>query len=205
MSLSRVHPTRKNQHYLSHCAHRCGSMPPLTGGDRGACGSRPFFGHSRRVVLHRARQARLCGPMSFRVADECDTMQLAGPGGAEWACALGPTFEPDGRCFGVDGPLTITLQSDRSTISGPLTGLFCPRSSCTGHQHARAISYGNPFVEDDSIAFTGGTGPFARLSGAPGFPTFAPGAPLGRHLRGTPPAQLPPPAARRRPSPYKCP
>src|SRR5260370_35980423 len=116
-------------------------------------------------------------------------MQLAGPGGAEWACALGPTFEPDGRCFGVDGPLTITLQSDRSTISGPLTGLFCPRSSCTGHQHARAISYGNPFVEDDSIAFTGGVPPVSRPPRGRRFHTPAPGArfcaKLRRHHYGT--------------------
>ncbi len=103
----------------------------------------------------------------------CGILQLAGLGAAEWAYAFGPTFEPDGRCFDVDGTLTITLQSDRSTISGPLTGLFCPR---TGYQHAGAISYGNPFVEDDSIAFTGGTGQFAGLSGAASFHTFAAGA-----------------------------
>src|SRR6266496_5663666 len=72
------------------------------------------------------------------------------------AYVLGPTFEPNGRCFDVDGTLTITLESDGNTISGPLTGVFCPRASETGHQHAGAISYGNPFEEDDSIVFTDG-------------------------------------------------
>jgi hypothetical protein len=111
------------------------------------------------------------------VADgECGTMQLAGLGKADWAYVFGPAFEPDGRCFDVDGTLTLTLQSDGSTISGPLTGLLCPRLSDTAHQHAGAISYGNPFAEDDSIAFTGGTGQFAGLSGAAGFHTFDAGA-----------------------------
>jgi hypothetical protein len=115
------------------------------------------------------------------VADECGTIQLVGLGAADWAYAFGPTFEPNGRCFDVDGTFTITLQSDGSTISGPLTGLFCPRSSVTGHQHAGAISYGNPSVEDDSIAFTGGTGQFAGLSGTASFHTFSAGAPLHRN------------------------
>jgi hypothetical protein len=119
------------------------------------------------------------------VADECGTMQLAGLGAADWAYAFGPTFEPDGRCFDVDGTLTITLQSDGSTISGPLTGLFCPRLSDIGHLHAGAISYGNPFVEDDSIAFTGGTGQFAGLSGTASFHTFSAGARFTGTLRGT--------------------
>jgi hypothetical protein len=64
--------------------------------------------------------------MSSVPAAECGTMQLAGLGAADWAYAFGPAFEPDGRCFDVDGTLTLTLQSDGSTISGPLTGLFCP-------------------------------------------------------------------------------
>jgi hypothetical protein len=73
------------------------------------------------------------------VADECGTMQLAGLGAADWAYAFGPTFEPDGRCFDVDGTLTITLQSDGSTVSGPLTGLFCPFCQILG------ISMPGPF------------------------------------------------------------
>ncbi len=119
------------------------------------------------------------------VADECGTMQLAGLGAAGWAYVFGPAFEPDGRCFDVDGTLTITLQSDRSTIFGPLTGLFCPDPSGTGHQHAGAISYGNPFVEDDSIAFTGGTGQFDGLSGTASFHTFGAGARFTGTLKGT--------------------
>jgi hypothetical protein len=120
------------------------------------------------------------------VADgECGTMQLTGLGTADWAYAFGPAFEPDGRCFDVDGTLTITLQSDGSTISGPLTGILCPRLSVTAHQHAGAISYGNPFVEDDSIAFTHGTGQFAGLSGTASFHTFDAGARFTGTLKGT--------------------
>jgi hypothetical protein len=119
------------------------------------------------------------------VADECGTMQLAGLGAADWAYAFGPAFEPDGRCFDVDGTLTITLQSDGSTISGPLTGLFCPQPSGTGHTHGGAVSFGNPFVEDDSIAFTHGTGQFAGLSGTASFHTFSAGARFTGTLTGT--------------------
>jgi len=119
------------------------------------------------------------------VADECGTMQLAGLGTADWAYAFGPTFEPNGRCYNVDGTLTLTLQSDGSAISGPLTGRFCPRLSPTGHQHAGAISYGNPFVEDDIIKFAGGTGQFAGLSGTASFHTFSAGARFTGTLKGT--------------------
>jgi hypothetical protein len=119
------------------------------------------------------------------VVGECGTMQLAGLGAADWAYAFGPAFEPDGRCFDVDGTLTLTLQSDGSTISGPLTGVFCPGPSATAHQHAGAISYGNPFVEDDSIAFTGGTGQFDGLSGTASFHTFGAGARFTGTLTGT--------------------
>lgn len=119
------------------------------------------------------------------VADECGTMQLVGLGAADWAYVFGPTFAPNGRCFDVDGTFTLTLQSDGSTISGPLTGLLCPRLSTTAHDHAGAISYGNPFVEDDSIAFTNGTGQFGGLSGAASFHTFAAGARFTGTLKGT--------------------
>jgi hypothetical protein len=118
-------------------------------------------------------------------ANECGTIQLTGLGTADWAYAFGPTFEPNGRCYNVDGTLTLTLQSDRSTISGPLTGLYCPRPSATGHSHAGAISYGNPFVEDDTIAFADGTGLFAGLSGAASFHTFFAGARTTGTLEGT--------------------
>jgi hypothetical protein len=119
------------------------------------------------------------------VADECGPMELVGLGAADWAYVFGPTFEPDGRCFDVDGTFTLTLQSDGSTISGPLTGLFCPRPSGTGHSHSGAISYGNPFVEDDSIAFTDGTGQFAGLSGVASFHTVSAGARFKGTLKGT--------------------
>ena len=117
-------------------------------------------------------------------ADECGTMQLAGLGAADWAYTFGPTFEPDGRCFDVDGAFSITLQSDGSTISGPLTGVFCPRLSATGHDHAGMISYGNPSTEDDNILFTNGTGQFGGLSGAATFHTFGAGARFTGTLKG---------------------
>jgi hypothetical protein len=88
-------------------------------------------------------------------------------------------------CFDVDGTLTITLQSNGSTISAPLIGLFCPRPSATGHQHGGAVSCGNPFVEDDSIAFTSGTGQFDGLSGTASFHTFSAGARFTGTLKGT--------------------
>jgi hypothetical protein len=119
------------------------------------------------------------------VADECGTMQLAGLGTADWAYAFGPTFEPNGRCFNVGGSFTLTLQSDGSTISGPLTGLFCPQPSATGHQHGGPLSFGNPFVEDDSITFTAGTDQFAGLSGTASFHTFSAGALFKGTLKGT--------------------
>jgi len=119
------------------------------------------------------------------VADECGAVQLVGLGAAEWAYAFGPTFEPSGRCFDVDGTFTLTLQGDGSTISGPLAGRFCPRASRAGHEHAGAISYGNPYVEDDTIAFAGGTGRFAGLSGTATFHTSSAGAMSKGTLQGT--------------------
>jgi len=118
-------------------------------------------------------------------ANECGTIQLTGLGTADWAYAFGPTLDPNGRCYNVDGTLTLTLQSDGSTISGPLTGLYCPGPSATGHEHGGVISYGNPFVEDDIIEFTGGTGQFAGLSGTAGFHTFSAGARFTGTLKGT--------------------
>jgi hypothetical protein len=117
--------------------------------------------------------------------DECDTVLLAVLGAATWAYTFGPTFGPNGRCFDVDGSFTITLQSDGSTVSGPLTGLFCPSPSATAHQHAGMVSYGNPFTEDDTIAFSGGTGQFSGLSGTASFHTRAAGALLKGTLQGT--------------------
>jgi hypothetical protein len=116
---------------------------------------------------------------------ECGTIQLVGLGVAQWVYAFGATFEPHGRCFDVDGTLTLTLQSDDSTISGPLTGVYCPRQSGVAHDHVGMISYGNPFVETDSVQFSGGTGQFAGLSGAASFDTFSAGARFTGTLTGS--------------------
>jgi hypothetical protein len=107
---------------------------------------------------------------------ECGTIQLTGLGEADWLYMFGPTFEPDGRCFNVDGTFSVTLHSDGSTISGPLTGSFCPHASGTAHEHVGLISYGNPFTEDDTIQLADGTGQFAGLQGAAVFHTFGAGA-----------------------------
>jgi hypothetical protein len=125
------------------------------------------------------------GSCPSHVADECGTMQLVGLGAADWAYTFGPTFVPDGRCYDVDGTFAMTLHSDGSTISGPLTGAFCPRLSGVGHVHAGAVSYGNPFVEDDIILFSNGTGKFAGLSGAASFHTESAGARFVGTLEGT--------------------
>jgi hypothetical protein len=118
-------------------------------------------------------------------ADECGVMQLVGLGTADWAYVFGPTFEPSGRCFDVDGTFTITLHSDGSTISGPLTGVFCPGPSATGHQHRSSKSYGNPFFEDDIIHFANGTGQFEGLEGTASVHTFSAGAVFRGTLTGT--------------------
>jgi hypothetical protein len=116
---------------------------------------------------------------------ECGTIELVGLGTADWIYVFGPTFEPDGRCFDVDGTFTLTLHSDGSTISGPLTGVFCPRQSGAGHDHASLSSYGGPFVEDDTILFGNGTGQFAGLSGTASFHTLSAGARFAGTLTGT--------------------
>lgn len=125
------------------------------------------------------------GLCPFGIAGECGTVQLVGLGAADWTYTFGPTFEPNGRCFGVDGTFTLTLQGDGSTISGPPAGPFCPRASRAGHEHAGVISYGNPYVEDDIIAFAGGAGQFAGLSGTATFHTSSAGARLKGTLQGT--------------------
>jgi len=121
------------------------------------------------------------------VASECGVMQLDGLGAADWAYVYGPTFEPNGQrgCFDVDGTFTITLHSDGSTISGPLTGVYCYRPGETAHQHAGGTSYGNPFSENDSIQFINGTGQFAGLHGTASFYQFSAGAVFQGTLTGT--------------------
>lgn len=110
------------------------------------------------------------------VADECGTIQLVGLGAADWAYVFGPTFQPNGRCFDVDGTFSLRLQSDGSTVSGPLSGLFCPDPSATGHRHGGPESFGNPFSEDDIIVLAGGTGQFNGHSGNATFHTQSAGA-----------------------------
>jgi hypothetical protein len=127
----------------------------------------------------------VAGLCPSRVAPECGTMQLAGLGEADWVYLFGPTFEPNGRCFDVDGTLTLTLRSDASTISGALTGVFCPGPSPAGDQHSQPHPFGNPFVEDDIVEFTAGTGQFEGLSGTALFHTLSAGARFKGTLRGS--------------------
>jgi hypothetical protein len=119
------------------------------------------------------------------VADECGTMQLVGLGRADFTYVFGPTFDPDGRCFDVDGTFGLTLESDASTVSGPLTGLFCPDQSAAGHAHHTLKADGNPFSEDDTIALSGGTGQFNGLSSTVHFHQRAAGARWDGTLNGT--------------------
>jgi len=121
------------------------------------------------------------------VADVCDVIELVGLGTADWAYTFGPLFEPSAkkRCFDVDGTFTITLHSDGSAISGPLTGVFCPRLAEPAHEHAGRISYGNPSTEDDIIQFETGTGQFAGLRGTASFHQFTAGAVFRGTLTGT--------------------
>ncbi len=123
---------------------------------------------------------------SSGTADYCGTMELAGLGIADFAYYFGPAFEPNGKCFDVDGTFTLTLQSDGSTITGPLTGQFCPTLSATAHEHGvGTVSWGNPYTEDDTVNFTAGSGQFEGLSGAATFHTQAAGARLVSTLSGT--------------------
>lgn len=115
---------------------------------------------------------------------ECGSIQLTGLGAADWVYVFGPTFDPNGRCFDVDGTFTLTLRSDQSSTSGPLTGLYCPGPAGPAHTHAGMISYGNPFREDDVITFTAGTGQFAGLTGTATFHTSSAGALFTGTLNG---------------------
>jgi hypothetical protein len=136
---------------------------------------------------YRFLKPTFAGLCPSEVADECGIIQLDGLGAADWAYVFGPTFEPTGEksCFYVDGTFTLMLHSDGSTISGPLTGVFCSRLADPAHQHAGSISWGNPFIEDDSIQFIDGTGQFAGLYGTASFRTFSAGAVFEGSLTGT--------------------
>ena len=116
--------------------------------------------------------------------DECGVLQLVGLGPADYVYVYGPTFEPHGGgCFDIDGTFTITLQSDGSRVSGPLTGLFCGPG-----ESARQIgtpSYGGPHGEDDRVEFNGGSGPFEGLHGTAAFSEREAGAQRRGTLTGT--------------------
>jgi hypothetical protein len=117
--------------------------------------------------------------------NECGTFQLTGLGPADYVYVYGPTFEPTGElgCFYVDGTFTITLESDASTVSGPLNGIFCAPGNSGPRQQGRP-SYGNPQGENDTIAFSGGTGQFAGLCGTVAFSEFDAGAYLVGSVHG---------------------
>ena len=118
-------------------------------------------------------------------ADECGVFNMVGLGPADYEYVYGPTFEPTGKkgCFYDDGTFTITLQSDGSTVSGPLSGVFC-RPGNSGAQRGTP-SYGNPQSDNDTIDFSGGTGQFAGLSGTATFSEFTAGAYFEGRLKGT--------------------
>lgn len=116
--------------------------------------------------------------------DECGTFQMVGLGPADYVYMYGPTFEPTGKkgCFNIDGTFSITLQSDGSTVSGPLTGVFCgPGNS---HVQVGTPAFGGPRSEDDTIAFGGGTGQFTGLHGAVAFSQSSAGAEWKGRLSG---------------------
>jgi hypothetical protein len=122
---------------------------------------------------------------SSGAGDECGVMQFVGLGPADYVYVYGPTFEPTGKkgCFDIDGTFTITLHSDGSTISGPLTGVFCgPGGS---HAQAGTPSYGNPQGENDTIDFADGTGQFAGLHGTAAFSERTAGAWFAGTLTGS--------------------
>jgi hypothetical protein len=114
--------------------------------------------------------------------NECGVLQFIGLGPADYVYRYGSMFEPNGTrgCFAIDGTFTIRMQSDGSTISGPLSGVFC---SLSGRRTPQA--YGNPFSEDDAVNFASGTGQFAGLRGTANFQQSAAGARNRGRLTGT--------------------
>jgi hypothetical protein len=117
--------------------------------------------------------------------DECGVIQFPGLGPADFVYVFGPTFQPNGTmdCFEVDGTFTIMLQSNGSTMSGPLTGVFCvPGGSFReGVPH----SYGAPFSEHDTVELAHGTSQFVGLHGTADFRQFSTGALIRGTLTGT--------------------
>ena len=133
-----------------------------------------------RAVLKPEFTGSTCAPGVN--GNECGVMQFSGLGPGDYVYRYGSIFEPNGTrgCFAIDGTFTITLQSDGSSISGPLRGVFC---SLSGRRTPQA--YGNPFSEDDTVNFATGTGQFAGLRGTANFQQFAAGARNRGTLTGT--------------------
>ena len=148
----------------------------LISGPAGASTSLTISGSSSTAV----QKPRL---VRCPIAGECGTLVLDGLGVADWQYVYGPTFEPDGRCYQEDGTFTLTLRSDQSTISGPLTGTFCPGPAAANQ--GADNSYGNPYVEDTLVALSGGTGQFAGLAGDLAYDAASAGARTRVSLQGT--------------------
>jgi len=136
---------------------------------------------------NRVTKPNFTGLCPSHVANECGSIDLIGIGIADWTYVFGPTFLPTGQrgCFTVDGTFSLTLQSDKSFISGPLVGVFCAREADIAHQHVGAISFGNPFYEDDAIQLGNGTGRFLGFHGTAVFHTFSAGAVFQGTLTGS--------------------
>jgi hypothetical protein len=132
-------------------------------------------------VITRPTYTSLC---DAGTADECGVLDLAGLGLADYEYTYGPTFEPTGDlgCFAIDGTFSLRLLSDGSWISGALTGVFCTPGA-SAHQLGTG-SWGNPRAEQDTVAFSGGTGQFAGLEGSVTFAERSAGARLVGSLSG---------------------
>jgi len=108
---------------------------------------------------------------------QCGVMQLEGLGPADFSYLFGTKFDPTGElgCWNVDGTFTVTLESDGSSLSGPLTGVLClPGRSTLAPGSLK--SYGNPYRESDTITFTSGTGQFSGLAGVGAYQQSGAGA-----------------------------
>jgi hypothetical protein len=118
--------------------------------------------------------------------NECGVIQFTGLGPADYIYKYGPTFESNDQmgCFDIDGTFSITLRSDGSSISGPLTGVWC-KPGRSGDRKGGLDSYGNPFSESDTIAFADGNGQFAGLHGTAEFQQSSAGAAWHGQLSGS--------------------
>jgi len=159
-----------------------GVLPSVTA----AAATSVVLNGSFSIAATKPSQGTFCSSGIYAgAANECGTMALVGLGEADWAYYFGPTFEPTGKtgCFNVDGTLTLTLRSDGSTVSGPLTGVWCEPGNSRGRGDPN--SFGNPFHETDNVAFSGGSGQFEGLSGSATFQTQSSGAIFKGTLKGT--------------------